>query len=82
MSILARDSTRQLILKRRYFVAFMLDTSVGVALTIGLHSLVLRAARKRAETNSFAATIFNCGNYGIPYTSSRLSTVPRPQNEA
>ena len=42
----------------------MFDTTVGVALTIGFHTLVLRAVKGKASSNIFAAAIFNCGNYG------------------
>ena len=48
----------------RYFVAFMFDTTLGVALSIGLHTLLLKAAKAKASSNTFAASIFNCGNYG------------------
>ena len=47
-----------------YFVAFLLDTSLGVALAIALHSAAVKVARARAAANSFAAIVADCGNYG------------------
>lgn len=48
----------------RYFVAFSFDTTLGVALAIGLHSLAVKAARQRADRSGFAACVADCGSYG------------------
>jgi len=59
-----------------YFVAFTFDTTLGVALAVAMHRLLVRAAKARlvaaaaADTagavkkRSWAATIAVCGDYG------------------
>ncbi|KAK9821719.1 hypothetical protein WJX81_003315 [Elliptochloris bilobata] len=55
-----------------YFVAFAVDTSLGMALAVGLHTLVVRLCRRRAEAlpaSPWAAwylKVAECGSYGTP----------------
>ena len=48
----------------RYFVAFTFDTTLGVALAIGFHTLALNAAKHNAKSSQFAARVAECGSYG------------------
>jgi hypothetical protein len=52
-------------LQCRYFVAFTFDTTLGVALAIGFHTLALNAANYNASHSHFAARIAECGSYGM-----------------
>ena len=59
-----------------YFVAFTFDTTLGVALAVAMHRLLVRAAKARlaaaaaadiaraVKQRSWAATIAVCGDYG------------------
>lgn len=55
---------------RRYFVAFAVDTSLGVAVAVGLHMLVVRLCQRRAAAlpaSPWAAWyqhVSECGSYG------------------
>ena len=53
-----------------YFVAFSVDTTLGVCITVSLHKLALRkaqqacAANTRSSADSWATSIAECGDYG------------------
>eukprot|EP00873_Tetraselmis_striata_P040486 jgi/Tetstr1/460750/TSEL_005935.t1 len=53
-----------------YFVVFTADTSLGVALAIGLHNAMLRCARRWGDAggkrSELAQAIAECGQYGSP----------------
>ena len=57
----------------RYFIAFAIDTSLGVALAVGLHKLACRLCRQRAAAlpaSPWAAwylEVADCGSYGMPH---------------
>lgn len=48
----------------RYLVAFTFDTTLGLALAIGFHTLALNAAKHNAGHSRFAARVAECGSYG------------------
>jgi len=49
-----------------YLVAFTFDTTLGLALAIGFHTLALNAAKHNAGHSRFAARVAECGSYGTP----------------
>lgn len=52
-----------------YFVAFTFDTTLGVAITIGIHKAVLWLARNASSAHpkaKFLAALVDCGYYGNP----------------
>lgn len=58
-----------------YFVAFSFDTTLGVAIALGLHTCAVRSARKmcsREPPNAVLLSIAECGHYGEPPSLSRL----------
>ena len=53
----------------RYFVAYSFDTTLGVAATVGIHTLILRLCSSRAALfphieNHWCRCIAECGKYG------------------
>ena len=52
-----------------YFVAFTFDTTLGVAIALGLHSAAVTAAKwlsREEPQGSPWISIAECGNYGAP----------------
>ena len=53
-----------------YFVAFSVDSTLGVALTVVLHVLILRALRDEhksvSQEESWREAVCACGSYGDP----------------
>ena len=72
----------------RYFIAFAIDTSLGVALAVGLHKLACRLCSQRAAAlpaSPWAAwylQVADCGSYGMPHvrvpdTCARWAVISR-----
>ncbi|KAK9805878.1 hypothetical protein WJX73_000180 [Symbiochloris irregularis] len=58
-----------------YFVAFTFDTTLGVAIALGLHTAAVRTARhftKKEKPHPVLLSIAECGNYGTPPSVWRL----------
>ena len=64
-----------------YFVAFSVDTTLGVCITISLHKLAVRKAQQhcsavgKSSASSCLASIADCGDYGEGPVSSWSGTV-------
>ncbi len=68
----AGDSADQGGVPSRYFVAFAIDTTLGVALAVGLHTLACQLCQQRAAAlpasprASWYRKVADCGSYGAP----------------
>lgn len=60
---------------RRYLVAYTFDTTLGMALAIGLHRLAVRLCMRRAEAmpdgkETWHRAVAECGEYGAPCSAN------------